>query len=264
MIRTIALIVIIVTTLSAFLGCRNSAGNGDTTTADSLMTTAPTDHTPVPHGIDVSHHNDISWEMLKTYKHLRFMYAKATEGATFRDDKFEFHRQFARKHHLKFGGYHFLTTTSAVGDQFTNFKEVFGACDCLPMLDIEGRRIQRLDTLTLQGMLDEWIDSCQHTWHVKPLVYCSAKLRGRLDLRGCPWWVDGEVCRNACNVIADEPTGDYTIWQFSTFKDTTAVGQKLRKDGSLSGDSIDVNFFRPGLGLSNILMKTNQQQNIQK
>lgn len=253
--RTTALITILLTAFTALCGCKKSA---DAPTAEEYPATDSTNHNPVPHGIDVSHHNDINWEQLKYYKNLMFMYAKATEGATFRDDSLEIYRQFAREHNLKFGAYHFLTATSKVGDQFTNYKEVFGTCDCLPMLDVEGWKIQKLDTLVLQQMVDEWIDSCQHTWNVKPLIYCSEALYGRLDLRGCPWWADGQVCRFANGEITPEPTHKYTIWQFSVFKDTTAVGQKLRKDGTVSGDSVDVNFLYPGLSLASILISKQQ------
>lgn len=253
--RTTALIAIAITVFTAFCGCKKPANEIQ---EEMYPATDSTDHNPVPHGIDVSHHNDIEWDQIKDYKQLMFMYAKATEGATYQDDKFDFHKQFAHEHKLMFGGYHFLTTTSSIGEQFVNFKTVIGNCDCLPMLDIEGWRIHQLDTLELQSMVDEWIDSCRHEWNVKPIIYCSAKLHGKIDLRGCPWWVDGETCRNPNNVITPEPKGDYTIWQYSVFKDTAATAQKFREDGSHIGDSIDVNFFRPGLSLKSILVKEQQ------
>ena len=220
---------------------------------DLYTPTDSTDHNPVPHGIDVSHHNDLDWSQIKRFEQLQFMYAKATEGATFQDDKFEEHRQFAKDHNLKFGGYHFLTTTSPVAEQFDNFKSVAGRCDCLPMLDIEGWRIQQLDTLDLQNLVDEWISCCQKEWNVKPIIYCSAKLHGKLNMRGCPWWVDAETCRNKNNVHTAEPQGDYAIWQFSVYRDTT-VARTYRPDGKAVGDSVDVNFLRPGTSIKFMLM----------
>lgn len=219
-------------------------------------TTDPNDHKPVVHGIDVSHHNDLQWEQIERFKDLQFLYAKATEGATFQDDKFEHHRQFAHEHGIKFGAYHFLSTTTPIGQQFANFKNVAGRCDCLPMLDIEGWRLLRLDSLVLQQMVDEWIDSCQSNWGVKTIIYCSEKLHERFDLRGCPWWADMLICRNANNVHTEEPKGDYTIWQFSVYKniDPNDPSCPRRPDGTAMGDSVDVNFFRPGLGLGSIMM----------
>lgn len=230
--------------------------------AEVYPTTDPNDHNPVAHGIDVSHHNDLEWEQIKGLDKLQFLYAKATEGATFQDDKLDYHRQFAHEHGLKFGAYHFLTTTSTIGEQFTNYKTKAGTFDCLPMLDIEGWRILQLDSLELQSMVDEWVDSCQHVWGVKPIIYCSEKLHARFDLRGCPWWADMLICRNANNVNSPEPQGDYTIWQYSVFKNKVAAdsAQVKRADGTAIGDSIDVNFFRPGRGLGYIMMPPRQEE----
>lgn len=243
------LTILLATMLLVIVGCGKRAA----ATEESYTTTDSTDHNPVPHGIDVSHHNDVDWKQLERFDKLQFMYAKATEGATFQDDKFEFHRQFAKDHNLKFGGYHMLTTTSSVADQFNNFKTIAGRCDCLPMLDVEGWRIHQLDTLELQSLVDEWISCCQKEWNVKPIIYCSAKLHGKLDMRGCPWWVDAETCRNKNNVHTAEPKGDYAIWQFSVYRDTT-VAHTFRPDGKAVGDSIDVNFLRPGTSIEFMLM----------
>lgn len=241
-----------ITILCLLAACHSTTQPKDT----PYPTTDPDDHNPVVHGIDVSHHNDLEWEQIKDFKHLQFLYAKATEGATFQDDKFEHHRQFAREHGIKFGGYHFLSTTTPIAEQFANFKSVAGRCDCLPMLDIEGWRILQLDSTRLQQMVDEWIDSCQGAWGVKPIIYCSEKLYNRFDLRGCPWWADMLICRNDNNVHTEEPKGDYTIWQFSVYKniDPNNPNSPKRPDGTSVGDSVDVNFFRPGLGLGSIMM----------
>lgn len=241
----------------AAASCQKSATSSD------FPTTDPDDHSPVVHGIDVSHHNDLEWAQLERFDQLQFMYAKATEGATFQDPGFDKHKQFAREHNLKFGGYHFLTVTSTIAEQFENFKSVAGRCDCLPMLDIEGPRIHRLDTLELQAMVDEWIDLCNHEWGVKPIIYCSAKLHGKFDLRGCPWWVDAETCRNKNNVHTAEPEGDYAIWQFSVYKDTTA-GHRLRPDGTAVGDSVDVNFLHPGTSIKFMLMPQDEAAETKK
>lgn len=260
------------------------AGCGRRTPEEYFPTTDPNDHRPVVHGIDVSHHNVLEWKNLQRYEHLQFMYAKATEGATFQDDKFEYHRQFAKEHHLKFGAYHFLSAKSTVADQFANFKRVAGRCDCLPMLDIEGWTFNTMDTLQLQNMVDEWITYCQDEWHVKPIVYCSARIYGKLNLRGCPWWANAEACRNANNVHTPEPRGDYAVWQFSVYKDTTAINTTAIDTGNINttaidtgtidtarlkhrsrrptptSDSVDVNFLRPGTSLKAILMPTEESR----
>ena len=220
---------------------------------DEYPATDSTDHNPKVHGIDVSHHNDLDWEQLKKFEQLQFLYAKATEGATFQDDRFDFHRQFAREHKLKFGGYHFLTLKSHIDSQFVNYKTMMHDFDCLPMLDVEGWDIQHLDTLELQGLVDRWIELTSAEWGVKPIIYCNPKIYHMIDLRGCLWWADMGVCRNPNNVHTEEPTDPYAIWQFSVYKDSTVI-HGVRPDGTAVADSVDVNFLRPGSSLRDILM----------
>lgn len=229
------------------------AGCGRRNAEENYPTTDPNDHSPVVHGIDVSHHNELDWKHIENFDKLQFMYAKATEGTTFQDDRYEFHRQFAQKHNLKFGAYHFLTLKSPIDSQFINFKNTSGDFDCLPMLDVEGWAFMQLDTLSMQGIIDRWIELTMAEWGVKPIIYCSPKLYHKIDLRGCLWWADMAVARYATNEPTEEPADDYAIWQFSVYRDTT-IARTFHPNGKAVADSVDVNFLRPGTSLNALLM----------
>lgn len=169
---------------------------------------------PTLDGIDVSHWNDIN---ISDYKSVYFMYAKATQGATGKDPKFNYFKNEAKKYNIKFGAYHFLTTVD-VYKQFDNFRRIAGKCDCVPMLDVEGSDINKLDTKTLQKMIDIWIDLCLKHYKTKPIIYCNEFLHNKLNLKGCLWWVDAETFRYKYDVNTKEPQGDYFIWQYTIHK----------------------------------------------
>ena len=93
-------------------------------------------------GIDVSsYQKDIDWDRVCRDKRIRFVYVKATEGATYTSPHFRFNIENARRHGLKVGSYHFLRTTSSLQSQFENFTREVKAeeQDLVPLIDIEQR-----------------------------------------------------------------------------------------------------------------------------
>ena len=133
---------------------------------------------PVCTGIDVSHHNDIlssdSPEAYKRLDSIQFLIAKATQGNGFVDSKYKRHRDFARKHDLKFGAYHFLTREHEASDQFDNFKKIAGKdIDIIPCLDIEGYDGKQWSRGEARKQLKEWNDRCKEYYGTYPIVYCN-------------------------------------------------------------------------------------------
>src|SRR5436190_10905515 len=58
-------------------------------------------------GIDVSHYNGtIDWFQVKDYG-IKFVFAKASEGTTFVDDRYAEYRAGTSAAHIRFGAYHF-------------------------------------------------------------------------------------------------------------------------------------------------------------
>jgi len=68
-----------------------------------------------------------------------FVYLKATEGATVRDNKFNVRMTEAERHGIVRGAYHFLRLGSSVDEQVRNFTEIvsWSDGDLPPALDVE-------------------------------------------------------------------------------------------------------------------------------
>ena len=90
-------------------------------------------------GIDISHHNNVEWEVIKKDNHIKFCYIKATEGAKYQDPKCIKHFQNAKKNNLYVGLYHYYKTNVSPKEQFKNFKSVYDKLDSdlIPVIDIE-------------------------------------------------------------------------------------------------------------------------------
>ena len=83
-------------------------------------------------GIDVSHHNTancqcrIDWDRVAAQK-VAFVYAKATEGVSFRDKTFDGHWRALAKHpKIHRGAYHFLRADADIETQAINFLAKMG------------------------------------------------------------------------------------------------------------------------------------------
>lgn len=69
----------------------------------------------------------------------RFVYLKATEGATFKDSYMDTYYEQCKKLGLKTGAYHYLVKTSSPEEQAQNFYKMISEYDwdLIPMLDVE-------------------------------------------------------------------------------------------------------------------------------
>ncbi len=123
-------------------------------------------------GIDVSsYQKDIDWERVCRDKRIKFVYVKATEGATYTSPHFRFNIENARRHGLKVGSYHFLRTTSSLKSQFENFtREVKPEeQDLVPLIDIEQRGSwspqQIVDSLRV------FLNMVRQHYKCRPMIY---------------------------------------------------------------------------------------------
>lgn len=89
-------------------------------------------------GIDVSAHQGIiDWqEVAKKSPGLRFVYIKATEGATHVDKRYIDNVAQARENGFKIGSYHYFRMTSSAHTQFTNIRKTIDkdTQDLIPMI----------------------------------------------------------------------------------------------------------------------------------
>ena len=91
-------------------------------------------------GIDVSHHQGaIDWDAVATNEKIRFVYIKATEGATHQDTRYRQNIAEARQAGLPVGSYHYFHPDIPVTEQLKNFTKVVNMDfqDLIPVVDIE-------------------------------------------------------------------------------------------------------------------------------
>lgn len=110
------------------------------------------------YGIDLSHYqSDVNWDNFALYcdkngnvyneknedkKYMQpvfFVYLKATEGSTIKDDTYSIRTTEAERHDIVKGAYHFLRLGSPIDEQIKNFLETanWAQGDMPPALDIE-------------------------------------------------------------------------------------------------------------------------------
>ena len=128
--------------------------------------------TTAPLGIDVSNHQGtIDWPKVADDNNLAFVYIKATEGATTRDERFATNMAEARKAGLPVGCYMVYNRHTNAQGQFDNFKQTVKNCGMtlIPVVLIQPEpnfplNIKRVDMLL--ALLEE-------EYGVKPMIYTT-------------------------------------------------------------------------------------------
>ncbi len=161
-------------------------------------------------GIDVSRFQDsISWKSVAKNKNLKFVYIKASEGATIRDAMYRYNIKNARKAGLLVGSYHVYSSKTTAYDQFRNFKSAVGKekQDIVPVLDIEAVHCQRLN----MKRVDKLLELLENEYGVKPMIYTSEKLYHT-------HFHNSKKHRKYHFFIANyraKPNMPYTVWQYT-------------------------------------------------
>ena len=95
-------------------------------------------------GIDVSkYQGKINWTKVSKSKKVKFVYIRATEGASIRDSYYKNNIDGARKAGILVGSYHVYSSKTTAYQQFANFKAVAvkKKQDLIPVLDIDGHQL---------------------------------------------------------------------------------------------------------------------------
>lgn len=172
---------------------------------------------------------------------LQFLYHKATEGVTYTDPMFIVRRIEAKKAGIPFGAYHFARPDGGdARDEARRFISIAKPKpgDLIPMLDLEvmgGLRSHEQLKLWAKNFVDE----VQKLTGIKPGVYGSYDLGD--SVKGCVLW------RPRYNNTNTPPKLAWDIWQFSD----GVYGNPSSYPGL---GRVDLNTFRKGFGLSNILI----------
>lgn len=198
-------------------------------------------------GLDVSRHQkDIDWEEVAKDKNVKYVYVKATEGATFVDPRYYANIEGAHRVGIKVGAYHFLRTGTRVQDQFDNFTRTVkkNEQDLIPLLDVEVK--QGWSNQQLRDSVKLFLDLLEDYYGCKPMIYTSSSFFNTILGRA---FVEYPlfIARYATNEPRLDNGAQWIMWQFS---------EKGRVRGI--DHAVDLSRFNKGRSLRDILIKDNK------
>lgn len=166
-------------------------------------------------GIDVSsHQKEIDWDKVAADTAIRFVYIKATEGATYVSPHYSRNVAEARRLGLKVGSYHFLRTTSSMSSQFENFKRTVKPedQDLLPVIDFESRG--NWTPKQIADSIEAFAAMMREYYNCEAMIYTSSNFYNKYlspHFDGYPLFI--------ARYHADAPRlaggASYTLWQFT-------------------------------------------------
>ena len=189
-------------------------------------------------GIDVSkYQGKINWTKVSKSKKVKFVYIRATEGASIRDSYYKANVDSARKAGILVGSYHVYSSKTTAYQQFANFKAVAvkKKQDLVPVLDIEGHHSGRLN----MKRVDKLLELMEREYGAKPMIYTSEKVYSE-------HFAGKKYSRYHIFVAKYEgrPVIRYTLWQHS----------KTGRIPGISGD-VDLDKFHTSHSLYDIRIK---------
>ncbi|MBM6993291.1 MAG: glycoside hydrolase family 25 protein [Prevotella sp.] len=125
-------------------------------------------------GIDVSHYQgDIDWKEVARDSQIKFVYIKATQGMTIKDDCYKKNIRGARRYGLKCGSYHYLSSQPPIRKQFNFFKSVVKKHqqDLIPMVDVEREGAKGWTNRQLRDSLRLFCRLVKKHYGKSPLIY---------------------------------------------------------------------------------------------
>lgn len=150
------------------------------------------------HGLDLSHYQGrIDWDALAEHRDdhfpLRFVFIKATEGATHTDPRFADNFEQAQSHQFVRGAYHYFIPQTDADLQARHFIQTVSLepGDLPPVLDVEttGRRPAK----QLREAVRTWMDTVAAHYGVMPILYTSYKFKRRYldtpEFDDYPYWI---------------------------------------------------------------------------
>lgn len=177
-------------------------------------------------GIDVSaHQQQIDWQQVREDGYV-FAYIKASEGASFVDERFAENWEGALAAGVTPGAYHYFTLCSTGVDQAADFLTAAPPDDAAlpPAIDLEldGSCTERPEPADVRAELDDFTAAVEEAWGRRLVVYSSAQWRDTYGLPISEGRVDWLFSAGA-----RPETTDWALWQ-------------LRFDGTVSGIEGDV------------------------
>jgi len=194
-------------------------------------------------GIDVSHHQGkISWSEVAKNRQIQFVYIKATQGTTIKDEYYERNIREARKHGLRCGSYHYLSSKTPIRQQFRHFYRMIKrySQDLIPMIDVEREGVRGWTRKQVQDSVAVFSWLIKKHYGKRPLIYSQANF---YNSHLAPRFNQNFLFLGKYS--AERPSikgvGRHNIWQFS---------ERGRVNG-IRG-FVDLDRFMSGTSLSNI------------
>lgn len=197
------------------------------------------------YGIDISHHNGlINWNKVP-FDQIKFVYCKATQGKSFKDQLFPAYFNELKRLRVMRGGYHFFTFMGVTAkEQADNFLSTTidwkDEMILPPVLDVEWQQSPGLNQYILDNRkscvkkISDWLSIVEEKCRRKPVIYTNAF-----------FWKD----------YLNDPAGfeEYLLWTASYRKDYPLLPKGWNKytfwqfteSASISGitGNVDKNIF---------------------
>ena len=169
-------------------------------------------------GVDLSSYQaDVDMNALRA-QGIAFVYIKATEGSTHRDERFPENWAHAREAGLPSGAYHFFSYDSPGATQAENFIETVGpelTGRLLPVVDVEYYGDKEENPPPREDVARElsvFLDTLEAQYGVKPMIYTRSDiyetyLAGTFD--SYPYWISSLYTPIGWNYH-----GDWYLWQY--------------------------------------------------
>ena len=169
-------------------------------------------------GVDISSYQaDVDMEKLKE-QNIKFIYIKATEGSTLRDEKFTVNWENADKAGLLSGAYHFFSYDSPGSNQAENFIKTVGdnvKRRLLPVVDVEYYGDKEQNPPAKEDVVREltvFLNKLEEHYGTKPMIYTRSDIYDKY-LEGFSgeykMWMSSLYTPLSWNY-----KGDWYIWQY--------------------------------------------------
>ena len=196
-------------------------------------------------GIDVSHHNGaIRWNKVARNSNIKFVYVKATEGRSLKDNMFYQNTIDARRAGMNVGAYLFVNSYSSAMDHFLFFKNTVRGTNfnLIPMIDLEQSGIHGKSMGQIRDLVIELCSLLKSEYGKRPIIYTTYKIYNEIK---CPE-IDRQyiwICKYGSKpeLVNDSK---YQIWQYS---------EKGKIDG-IKG-YVDLNKFMNGMTIDKLKLR---------
>lgn len=191
-------------------------------------------------GIDVSHHQGrIDWKEVAKDRNIRFVYIKATQGTTIKDEYYDRNIKGARRQGLRCGSYHYLSSSTPVRKQFRHFLNTIRKHrqDLIPMIDVEREGVRGWTRRQVQDSVAMFASLVRKNFGKKPLVYSQANFyNSHLVPRFNSYFLF--LGRYSPARPAVKGTGRHNIWQFTEKGKIRGIHGHVDLDRFMSGTSV--------------------------